>query len=218
MKYLRFAALAVFISAPAIAADLPAGPSPDVRAPAQVVAYSWSGFYAGFNAGYGWGRVSDPTDTFHDNLDGFVGGGQVGANIQNGAFVGGIEADFQGTTQRNTFNGTLAGIAFSIERSVPWFGTVRGRLGGAFGPHLIYLTGGGAFGNFKVEGCALGVCVSDNDSKFAWTAGGGWEWMFAPKWSAKVEYLYFDTGNTTVTLFGVPVSGTLRDHIVRAGI
>ena len=25
-----------------------------------------------------------------------------------------------------------------------------------------------------------------------WTAGGGVEWMFAPHWSAKAEYLYVD--------------------------
>ena len=32
-----------------------------------------------------------------------------------------------------------------------------------------------------------------------WTGGGGVEWMFLPKWSAKVEYLYYDLGTATTT-------------------
>ncbi len=31
-----------------------------------------------------------------------------------------------------------------------------------------------------------------NNTRTGWTAGGGVEWMFAPHWSAKLEYLYFD--------------------------
>ena len=32
-----------------------------------------------------------------------------------------------------------------------------------------------------------------------WTAGGGVEWMFAPHWSAKVEYLYVDLSSNGAT-------------------
>ena len=31
-----------------------------------------------------------------------------------------------------------------------------------------------------------------------WSAGGGIEWMFAPGWSAKAEYAYFDFGKVHV--------------------
>ena len=49
---------------------------------------------------------------------------------------------------------------------------------------LIYGTGGMAFGEPKTAG--------DGKLRIGWTAGGGVEWAFAPKWSAKLEYLYTD--------------------------
>jgi outer membrane immunogenic protein len=42
--------------------------------------------------------------------------------------------------------------------------------------------------------------------------------MFVPHWSAKVEYLYIDTGDTSVTLFGVPFDARAKDNIVRVGL
>jgi len=37
-----------------------------------------------------------------------------------------------------------------------------------------------------------------SDTKFGGTIGGGFEWMMAPNWSAKVEALYYDLGSVTV--------------------
>ncbi len=42
--------------------------------------------------------------------------------------------------------------------------------------------------------------------------------MFAPNWSTKLEYLYMDTGNTDVTLFGTTYNGRAKNNIVRAGL
>jgi outer membrane immunogenic protein len=96
--------------------------------------------------------------------------------------------------------------------------TARGRLGYAFGPWMLYATGGAAWVNYKLSASGFGVTVSDNATKAAWTLGGGVEWMFMPKWSVKAEYLYLDTGTTTVTLFGVPISGRAKDSIARLGV
>jgi opacity protein-like surface antigen len=60
--------------------------------------------------------------------------------------------------------------------------------------------------------------VSSDATRAAWTVGGGVEWLFAPRWSTKLEYLYVDTDSVSVTLFGVPFTGRARDHIVRAGV
>ena len=64
------------------------------------MAWSWSGFYLGGHAGYGWGRnpFSDPVGATLAILtgikyNGFVGGFQAGANWQSGAWVGGLEID-----------------------------------------------------------------------------------------------------------------------------
>src|SRR5689334_25080299 len=73
----------------AYAADMP------VKAPVRaVIPYSWTGWYAGLSAGYGWGSESNqfnfdppvpaPFDnlSMHDKLNGFIGGGQIGYNYQ----------------------------------------------------------------------------------------------------------------------------------------
>ena len=62
------------------------------------------------------------------------------------------------------------------------------------------------------------VTASDDSTKAGWTLGGGVEWMFAPNWSTKIEYLYVDTGNSSVTLFGIPITGRAQDNIVRVGV
>ena len=73
----------------------------------------------------------------------------------------------------------------SANANLSWFGTVRGRVGYLITPTLlIYGTGGFAYGQVDAWGLA--------STNTGWTAGGGVEWMFAPHWSAKVEYLYVD--------------------------
>jgi outer membrane immunogenic protein len=76
--------------------------------------------------------------------------------------------------------------------SVPWFGTVRGRIGLTVMPTLlIYGTGGFAYADVSRNGGLLGW-NNGSTTQTGWTAGGGAEWMFMPNWSAKVEYLYTD--------------------------
>jgi outer membrane immunogenic protein len=57
MKNLCFGSVALLaVACPAVAADMPVK-SPVYKA-APVAVYNWSGFYAGLNAGYGWGDTS----------------------------------------------------------------------------------------------------------------------------------------------------------------
>lgn len=163
------AALAV----PAAAADL----SYPVKAPvvAFVPAFSWSGFYLGGNAGYGWGEGSAPwagyLDYYYNSWDsvaytggsdpsGWFGGVQVGYNYQfSNNVVLGIEADAQFGSLSDKLNYTstddVGGITEqdfgSIRTEIESFGTVRARLGYAFDRFLPYLTGGLAWGNVKVS-------------------------------------------------------------------
>jgi outer membrane immunogenic protein len=54
-----------------------------------------------------------------------------------------------------------------------------------------------------------------------YTVGAGLEYMFAPSWSAKVEYQYYDFGKTTfVTPAALAAFGSARndEHTVKAGI
>ncbi|MCQ4190607.1 outer membrane protein [Methylocystis suflitae] len=121
---------------------------------------------------------------------GVIGGGQLGYNHQfSPLFVAGLETDIQGSSMSG----------------VHWFGTVRARLGTTIvSPKLlVYGTGGFAYGGSSGAGAG-------------WTAGGGVEWAFAPKWSAKVEYLYVRLSQNED--FGPRRHGDQGFHVVRAGL
>lgn len=215
MRKTTLSSLAIIgaLTSSALAADLP---QTTYRAPAVLAApaWSWTGIYAGANAGYGFGKISNIAGTSSDSMSGAIAGGQIGGNIQTGAFVFGIEGDFQGSWQSKSFTG----LGLTIKEEIPWFGTLRARAGVAFDRSLLYVTGGGAYTNFKLSATLGSTTLSSNTSHAAWTVGAGWEYMFADHWSGKIEYLYLDTGNVNATLFGVPLSGKLNDNIVRAGV
>ncbi|MGH6811692.1 MAG: outer membrane protein [Methylocella sp.] len=194
------------------------------------------------------------------STSGFIGGGQIGYNLQfANNFVAGIEADIQGIAASSGaktvfsqaaiagFPGNPIGQNLSSSRRQDYLGTVRGRLGFTITPTLlVYGTGGLAYGQTasrtsitqQVENApALPNQYSSfgsiSNSRVGWTAGGGLEWLFAPNWSAKVEYLYYDLGSVTYGLSplenfniagtpftaGAPSARTsFRGNIVRAGI
>lgn len=150
----------------AFAADLPyrtAAPAPYLAA---APVFTWTGFYAGLNAGGSWNKKSGYSTNIPanyaiyggasgDNDIGFTGGAQVGYNMQFGNIVAGVEADINYLHGNRGSNGTFPGVAspasdtdFRITQSESskWFGTARGRLGFAFDRALIYATGGLAFG------------------------------------------------------------------------
>lgn len=153
----------------------------------------WSGLYLGGHAGYAWGEwdgrmettAGDPPNndagfrpTNHRALDGegWLGGGQVGFNIQRGKWVGGLEADasWSGVDGQDTYETWIssggdwveppeAGHSWSkkVENELESFGTLRGRLGLlASDTLLIYGTGGLAWGETSSN---LTVTMIDNE-------------------------------------------------------
>jgi outer membrane immunogenic protein len=174
--------------------------------------------------------AASATGNLGGNRAGFIGGGQAGYNWQSGVWVGGIEADIQGVAQSGSLSGTglaLVGpgsgatgtpdnTTFTGSKSLDYFGTLRGRLGYTVTPtFLAYATGGLAYGgvstsagyttvNNAYPGIGLastwGTGSSTSSTRAGWTVGGGLEWMFAPRWSVKGEYLYYDLGTVTYAL------------------
>lgn len=203
----------VVVSSAASAADIPRKALPYSS---PVYGPVWSGFYAGVNAGYGWATYDTTLGT--DKMKGFLGGAQVGYNWQIGSFVLGAEGDIQYSAQKRTETAVIGGVTFTGEEKVPWFGTARGRVGYAFDSIMVYGTGGAAWSNFKTSISAAGLTVSTETTKMGWTAGGGVEWMFMPRWSVKAEYLYIDSGTTSLTIAGVTASGKLKDNVARLGV
>ncbi len=117
-------AFATLTATPVLAADIVAPP------PVSAGAYNWTGFYFGFNAGWGWSRnhvdftgdgqdnagndfisrVFDNVANFNqitrtlslNSKGGAIGGGQIGYNWQfRGPWLAGIEADFQASGLRS---------------------------------------------------------------------------------------------------------------------
>jgi outer membrane immunogenic protein len=197
--------------------------SPSLFAPPQHI---WTNVYVGLNAGAAFGDFSGnakygPFTVESPSLSGsgFAGGGQVGAQIQYLHTVLGIEADFQGSAQDHSDTFNVVGVPVTVSEKMPWFSTIRGRVGWALDNVLLYGTGGMAIVDGKISGTALGVTLSKENSNIGWTAGGGVEWAFAPHWTAKAEYLYIDSGNIELfNIGGVELNGRIQDNFVRGGI
>jgi outer membrane immunogenic protein len=179
-----------------------------------------SGFIGGGQIGYNWQVAPAWVAGFETDIQGITGNGNGAVTNSVGPFAVGLVPEVVTTS-----------IASSSH--LDYLGTVRGRLGYLFTPtFLLYGTGGLAYGGVKAS---TAVSQSNNDCVFApgacfqgstaaagsfsqmragWTAGAGLEWMFATKWSAKVEYLRYDLGSVTfadgalVTTSGtVPLAG-----------
>jgi len=210
-KILLSAVSLAILSGSALAADLPSRKAP--VAPPPPPPPMWTGFYAGLNLGGGWDAGNGNKNAYNlyganggvtsKMSGGVIGGGQIGYNYQiNSLGLGGMgaligaEADFQGTSMGSNGSGTtynyFGNLSSNQGVSVPWFGTVRGRLGLTVMPTLlVYGTGGFAYADVSRNGGLLGF-NNGSATQTGWTAGGGVEWMFMPNWSAKAEYLYTD--------------------------
>jgi outer membrane immunogenic protein len=184
------------------------------------VPYTWTGLYIGGNAGYA-GTTVDQTvsgggGTGSTDIPGFLAGGQFGGNYQIGAIVVGAEADFDGSTITKS---TTAGMLVGTEQ-VPWVATFRGRFGVAFGRFLVYGTAGGAATEIRsVLNAGVNGTANTTITSGAWTAGGGLEVVINDSLSARLEYLYLDTGTVNLAYIGpVAVTGRVEQNIVRAGL
>jgi outer membrane immunogenic protein len=194
------------LAAVASAADIaPAGPAPVYAKAPFVAPLSWTGCYLGGNVGGAWIHSSgnDPIgfgDLGSETSTGFIGGGQIGCDYQAGAWVFGVQGQFDWADIKGShaIPGTL-GIA-TIANDDKYLATATGRIGYAIQPAvLLYGKGGAAWTRNDITAMFLGSPVdSASDNRIGWTAGIGLEYMFAPSWSVFAEYNYADFGTKTV--------------------
>jgi len=201
----------------AVAADLPRA-APAYKAPVAIPMFNWTGGYIGVNAGYGWGTSDWGLFAADAKPSGGVAGLTLGYNWQalGSPWVFGLEGDINWSGMNGSFNNFACPVGCEIKND--WFGTVRGRVGYAVDRLMPYVTGGLAYGNVKANINGIGTT---SDTNFGWTVGAGLEGALAPNWTAKIEYLYMDLGNTDCGLalcggFSVPIDYTA--NIVRAGL
>ena len=181
-----------------------------------------------------------------------IGGAHIGYNWQpTSQILLGIENDWTWVGTRYSFcrqtDTTSAPCVdnndgfLTIGSKLEWMTTIRGRLGLVFGNILLYGTGGAAVGSFKttieqnclVLGCGLTSAVrldqtgTFRDYRVGWVAGGGFEWMMAPHWLFRTEYLHADFGTLTNSFATNGAGGTVQTAVwsrketidmVRAGV
>ena len=118
-----------------------------------------------------------------------VGGYNVVRN--SGLFYGG-EADVNYMTNSDQAGGT------SVRSVWNGYSTIRGRIGVAFDPALVFLTGGVALADVDNEFQAVGVPGFTNDRiHVGWTLGAGAEFALTDRISMSTQYLFLQTPETT---------------------
>lgn len=221
---LATAAAVGFVSA-ASAADLPARTYTKAPAYAPAPIYNWTGLYIGGHVG---GAFNGNSDFFGDDAR-FLGGVQVGGDYQlSPNWVLGIEGQYSWTDRRTTAV-FFPGGGFTITDRADNLGSLTGRLGYTLGAAMLYAKGGVAFrdGNNVTAfnpATGLGLTYTSSRDTVGWTVGGGLEYLFMPNWSGKIEYQYYNFGDTTVN---IPAQGLIGPgtvsyktdvHTVKAGI
>jgi outer membrane immunogenic protein len=216
------AALAAF-AGQAFAADMPARTYSKAPPPytAPAVVYNWTGFYVGGHVG---GAFTDGTNLLGSDAR-FLGGVQGGFDYQFAPnWVVGAEAQYSWLGGGNN-SGVLFPGGTLVTGNSNQLGSVTGRVGYTWGPALLYAKGGYAWRDNNNIGVSVGgapaAFTTDGNRKDGYIVGAGLEYMFAPNWSAKAEYQYYNFGNTTLTSGPADVVGTrFRDdeHTVKVGV
>lgn len=229
-KLLLGMAVVAALITPALAADLrrPVTKAP-VAAPPPV--FSWTGCYIGAHVGGGWGDKDwtfeppnpplGPVDAGSHNVSGVLAGGQIGCDIQSGAWVFG--AEFQGSW--TNIDGKQAGNVQDppevvSNSEIDWIFTATGRVGYAVNTWLFYVKGGAAWAREHFFVTDTGVLAfDDHQTRTGWLVGGGIEYSLGANWSAKLEYNYIDFGDKTVfAATTAPVRIDQALHTLKFGI
>jgi outer membrane immunogenic protein len=166
--------------------------------------------------------VPSPTST---GSSGWLGGGGAGCNWQSQQWVFGVEGDIDGghisgsnTTSAfsprevalgpNVFTGIDTTTTANEQVSLRWLSTIRARAGIAVQDRvLLYATGGLAVGGVNSQGSVNTTTTggfssvvwngSNSTVKAGYVVGGGVEWAFYDRWTAKAEYLWYNLGNVS---------------------
>lgn len=216
-------ALVTLSAAPALAADLSA--RMHTKAPAlPAPIYTWTGFYIGGHIGGAFpsGNNLNSLGSVDGQDNRFLGGVQTGYNWQIAPkWVLGIEGDYSWLVGSNNAS-SATGVAYN--NSQRGLGSVSGRLGYTWGPGLLYVKGGYAFSDNHETVTVLGVptaFATNGNHRDGYTVGAGLEYMFMQNWSAKIEYQYYNFGETNFILPAqLAAAGrfTTEDHSVKAGV
>ncbi len=198
------------------------------RKPPIHTGFDWTGVYFGGHVGHSRGNaavtLSDPDPTnFASSFGSLIGGVQFGYNhVLPSRFLLGVEGDI-------SFLNYLSADDLAWFRTTPdtdfaerieLMATLRGRFGYAFDHWMVYATAGPAWslGRFRQT---PGVDDIDRVLRLhnGWSVGAGTEVAIAPRWTARLEYLYASFGDVEAPFpSGATASSSFDVHTVRAGL
>jgi outer membrane immunogenic protein len=205
--------------APVSAADMAARPYTKAPPPMLAPIYDWTGFYIGANGG--WGESHNCLDFVTAtgivaegcrDRSGGLGGGQLGYRWQASQWVFGIEAQGDWADLSNTRTSLFA-PAFSTRIKTDGIGLFTGQIGYAWNASLFYLKGGAAVTSTRLSvlsnltGAELAAASA---TRWGGAVGVGWEYGFAPNWSAGIEYdhLFMGDSNNSFSVVNPIVAST----------
>ena len=173
---------------PAHAAGSEAAPA-DARSSST---YDWTGFYVGGHFGFGHGslnnNLSSATPEMASNSFGSAYGGlQVGYNYEFPlGWMLGAEANvsFPNFLEDGVVSTPSLG---TVTDEIDYLGMLRARLGYALGPYLLYGAAGFTWSQARFTD-DLGNVILRN--RTGWTAAVGIEFVLAPAWTIRLEYLH----------------------------
>jgi outer membrane immunogenic protein len=176
-------------------------PEPIIQPAPIVMAYNWSGGYAGLQFGLIDSTVDNNVGIFDDdyefgsNVDGTAFGFYGGYNWQaSGPWVFGAEVEYNWV---NADNDASVDVAFGGEgvdaegtAQIDATGALRGRVGYAVGRALLYGAAGIAYIDYEVGAKVDGRTESKNADDWGYTVGLGVDYAFTDKLIGRLDYRY----------------------------
>lgn len=161
---------------------------------------NWAGFYAGAHLGYGFATA------MNTDINGFIGGVQVGANYQAGQIVFGGEFDvsYAGLDNR--------GFADKFQQK--WLVSGRGRLGYAIDRFLPYLTAGLAVSPSVYKNAS----GNTENNHVGLVLGVGGEVMITERITARGEWLHYRFGSENYTIGATSRNTDITTNTLRVGL
>ncbi len=160
----------------------------------QVSTAAGNAFSPGFCGGTATSTV--PTTGCSDDNDGVEAGVRAGYDMQFGNIVVGALAEYSVNNVQDSVTGFSTTPAFyTFTRELESTAAARLKLGYAYGPALIYGTGGYAYGKFENKFRTSNQAnsfteTSEGDDGDGWQAGGGVEYALGRGLTVNGEYLY----------------------------
>ncbi len=183
--------------------------------PAKSEPSAWhDGAYAGITIGYGAGAFE--AEGINLGADGVLAGGYVGYGkiVMPGGVYLGIEAD----AMLKDLSGSSDVLGINVKGSGDYLASIRGRVGYAVGPALLYATAGPALTTMRLSATDGIDSVADSKRVFGVVGGLGIDAQITPTMTLRLEGLHYWFPDRTLNLDGADVKTGQQETVVRAGI